>query len=94
MKKLCCLWLTCSVYEQSGPIIEPQGGKKICSWMLLCLHMLPIVNVPMMCIIYLYCRVESESSGREVDAPIIVLFTGISQSVVKNLKQVYMYVYA
>lgn len=39
--------------------------------------------------IYLYCRVEPESSGKEDDSPIIVLFTGISQSVVKNLKQVY-----
>ncbi len=41
--------------------------------------------------IYLYCRVEPESSGREEDSPIIVLFTGISQSVVKNLKQVYIF---
>ena len=40
---------------------------------------------------YLYCRVEAESSGREDDSPIVVLFTGISQSVVKNLKQVYSY---
>ena len=43
--------------------------------------------------IYLYCRVEAESSGREEDSPIVVLFTGISQSVVKNLKQVYNYLY-
>ena len=73
--------------------LNHRTAKNICSWMLLCLHMLPIVNVPMMCIIYLHCRVESESSGREENAPIIVLFTGISQSVVKNLKQVYNYVH-
>ena len=35
-----------------------------------------------------FFRVETEVSGRKEDSPIIVLFTGISQSVVKNLKQV------
>ena len=38
--------------------------------------------------VFLYCRVEAESSAREDDSSIVVLFTGISQSVVKNLKQV------
>ena len=36
---------------------------------------------------YMY-RVEDDEVDKRKDSPMIVLFTGISQSVVKNLKQV------
>ena len=39
-------------------------------------------------VFYIMYRVESEVNGRKEDSPMVVLFTGISQSVVKNLKQV------
>ena len=43
----------------------------------------------MQIMIIIICRVESEDSDKRDNAPLIVLFTGISQSVVKNLKQVH-----
>ena len=69
-----------------------KAANSMCSRTLLSLRTLVIVNVLLVHYVHvpvLYCRVEPESSGREEeDSPIIVLFTGISQSVVKNLKQV------
>ena len=43
----------------------------------------------MQIMLIIICRVESEDSDKRENAQLIVLFTGISQSVVKNLKQVH-----
>ena len=75
------MWLTCP--SECGPI------EQTLSYMYLCVHL----SMSVVCFFFTFVhRVESGSVERREDTPVTVLFTGISQSVVKSLKQVYTFV--